>query len=85
MTRNLRLVFGVGSALVVALALAIGPLVAGYALAGVSLGFIAVLMGMRATRAIGDWRLDHPQQWGLPFILTTDAADLQGEPPEKKT
>ena len=22
------------------------------------------------------WRLDHPEQWGLPFILTTDAADV---------
>lgn len=40
---------------------------------------------LRPAGSTEGWRLDHPQQWGLPFILTTDAADLQGEPPEKKT
>jgi hypothetical protein len=59
MTRNVRLVFWAAGVLAVALALAIGPLWAGYALAGASLAFIAVLMSMRVARAIGDWRLEH--------------------------
>ena len=25
------------------------------------------------------WRLDDPQQWGLPFLLTTDTQDLRYE------
>ena len=31
------------------------------------------------------WSLNHPQQWGLPFILTTDAADIQSDASPKKT
>ena len=23
------------------------------------------------------WRLNHPEQWGEPFLLTTDASDVQ--------
>ena len=26
------------------------------------------------------WQLDHPQQMGLPFIITTDVADLKFSP-----
>ena len=31
------------------------------------------------------WSLSDPQQWGLPFILTTDAADIQSDASPKKT
>ena len=64
MTRNVRLVLWAAGALAVGLALAIGPLLAGYALAGALLAFIAVLMGMHVVRAVGDWRLEHPWKFG---------------------
>jgi hypothetical protein len=64
MTRNVRLVFWAAGALAVALAIAFGPLFAAYSLAAASLAFIAVLMGVRVTRAIGDWRLEHPWKLG---------------------
>lgn len=64
MTRNVRLVFWVAGALAVALALLVGPLSAGYAVTGISLTFIAVLMAIRAVRAIRDWRLEHPWKIG---------------------
>jgi hypothetical protein len=63
MTRNVRAVFWLAGALAVVLAAVVGPLFAGFALAGASLAIIAVLMGMRAAHAIGDWRLEHP--WAL--------------------
>lgn len=44
----------------VALAVAFGPLVAGFAFAGAAFAFMFVLMGARAARSIGDWRLEHP-------------------------
>ena len=35
--------------------------------------------GLRLRPAGSDepWQLNQPQQWGLPFLLTTDAADLR--------
>lgn len=60
MTRSVRLVFWAAGAAAAALAFAMGPLWAGYAIAGATLAFIAVLMGTRVARAIGDWRLEHP-------------------------
>lgn len=73
MTRNVRLVFWAAGALAVGLAMAIGPLLAGYALAGASLAFIAVLMGMRVVRAVGDWRLEHPWKFGHKRTSSTPA------------
>jgi hypothetical protein len=60
MTRNVRLVFWLAGAFAGVLAVTAGPFFAGFALAGASLAFIAVLMALRAVRAIGDWRLEHP-------------------------
>ena len=74
LTRNVRLVFWAAGGLAVALALAIGPLLAGYALAGASLAFIAVLMGLRVLRAVGDWRLEHPWKFGHRRTRSTPAA-----------
>lgn len=74
MTRNVRLVYWAAGALAVGLALAIGPLLAGYALAGALLAFIAVLMGMHAVRAVGDWRLEHPWKFGHRRTRSTPAA-----------
>lgn len=59
MTRNMRLAAWGFAGFAVALAVAFGPLVAGYVFAGASLAFMLVLMGMRAARAISDWRLEH--------------------------
>lgn len=64
MTRNVRLVFWAAAVLAAALAVAFGPVWAAYAIAGATLAFIAVLMGTRVVRAIGDWRLDHPWRIG---------------------
>jgi hypothetical protein len=64
MTRNVRLVFWAAGAVVVALAVMFGPLWAGYALAGVALGVIAVLMGMSVVHAAENWRLEHPFRFG---------------------
>lgn len=77
MTRNVRLVFWAAGALAVALALAIGPLWAGYTLAAVSLAFIAVLIGARMVRAIGDWRLEH--SWTLGRKHTRPPSDEHEE------
>ncbi len=33
----------------------------------------------------GPWRLDDPQQWGAPFLLTTDEADVKCVEPKKKS
>jgi hypothetical protein len=74
MTRNVRLVFWLAGALAVVLAVAIGPVFAGFALAGGSLAFIAVLTGMRAARAIGDWRLEHPWRFHRRHTSSTPAA-----------
>ena len=60
MTRNAKLTFGVAAVFAALMAFAIGPLAAAYAIAGVSLAFIAVLMVMRTARAFSDWRLGHP-------------------------
>ena len=73
MTRNVRSVFWVAGALALTLALAIGPLFAGYAIAGASLAFIAVLMGMRVARVVGDWRLEHPWKFGHRHTQSTPA------------
>ncbi len=32
---------------------------------------------LRPSGSTDAWRVPHPQQWGLPFILTTDPADLK--------
>lgn len=32
---------------------------------------------LRPCGSTSPWRLDHPHQFGLPFILTTDTSDLQ--------
>ena len=45
----------------VMVALAFGPLVAGFAVAAVAFAFIVGLMGAQAARSVGDWRLDHPR------------------------
>jgi hypothetical protein len=45
----------------VALAVAFGPLVAGFVCAGAAFAFMLALMGARAARFIGDWRLEHPR------------------------
>jgi hypothetical protein len=74
MSRNVRLVFWLAGALAVVLAVAIGPLFAGFALAGASLTFIAVLMGMRAAHVIGDWRLEHPWRFHRKRTSSTPAA-----------
>jgi hypothetical protein len=60
MTRNVRIAFWLAGALAAVLAAIAGPLFAAFALAGASLAIIAVLMSMRAARAIGDWHLEHP-------------------------
>ena len=39
---------------------------------------------LRPAGSVGPWRLDHPEQWGLPFILTTEAADLHFMKPTEK-
>ena len=31
------------------------------------------------------WRLDDPQQWGTPFLLTSDEADVQWADAKKKS
>ena len=31
------------------------------------------------------WQLHHPEQWGTPFILTTDAADVTWVEPTKNS
>jgi hypothetical protein len=46
----------------VALALAFGPLAAGYLLAGVAFALMFGLMAANAGHAIGNWRLDHPMR-----------------------
>jgi len=71
MTRNMRLVAWGSAAFAIALAIAFGPLFAGYAVAGASLAFIAMLMGMRVVRAIGDWRLEHPWKFGRTRTRST--------------
>jgi hypothetical protein len=71
MTRNVRLVFWLAGAFAVVLAVTIGPLFAGFALAGISLAFIAVLLGLRAARAIGDWCLEHHWRFGRGRISST--------------
>jgi ABC-type uncharacterized transport system permease subunit len=73
MTRNVRLAFWAAGALAVSLAIAFGPLFAAYSLAAASLAFIAVLMGARVTRAIGDWRLEHPWKLGRARTRSTSA------------
>lgn len=73
MTRNVRSVFGLAGALALTLALAIGPLFAGYAIAGASLVFIAVLMVMRVGHAISDWRLENPWRFGHRGTQSTPA------------
>jgi hypothetical protein len=45
----------------VALAVAFGPRVAGFAFAAVAFAFMFALMGARVARFIGDWRLDRPR------------------------
>lgn len=60
MTRNVKLAFWAGAIVAVALAVVIGPLFAGYVVAGASLVVIAALMIAHAVRAIDNWRLDHP-------------------------
>ena len=40
---------------------------------------------LRPAGSTDGWRLDHPQQWGVPFILTADAADIHSEPLAKKS
>jgi hypothetical protein len=52
-------VWGAGTC-AAALAVAFGPLAAGFAFAGVALVFMFALMAARAARLIGDWRLEHP-------------------------
>lgn len=73
MTRNMRLVAWGSAAFAIALAITFGPLFAGYAVAGASLAFIAVLMGVRVARAIGDWRLEHPWKFGHRRTRSTPA------------
>jgi hypothetical protein len=73
MTRNMRLVAWGSAAFAIALAIIVGPLFAGFAVAGASLAFIAVLMGMRVGRAIGDWRLGHPWKFGRRPTHSTPA------------
>ena len=59
MTRNMRLAaWGVGL-LATALAVAFGPLIAGYVFAGVALALMVGLMGMAVGHGIGDWCLEH--------------------------
>ena len=59
MTRNMRLAAWGFAAFAVALAVTFSPLIAGFVFAGAALAFIVVLMGMRAARGIGHWRLEH--------------------------
>ena len=39
---------------------------------------------LRPAGSIEPWQLAHPQQWGLPFILTTDVADVKWGPTFEK-
>lgn len=32
---------------------------------------------LRPVGSAGAWQLRQPQQWGLPFLLTTDSADIR--------
>ena len=66
MTPNVRLVFWLAGAFAVGLAVGIGPVWAGYAFAAASLTLIAALMGMRAARAVDEWRLEHHWKFGRP-------------------
>lgn len=43
-----------------ALGVVLGPLVAGFALAGAAFMFMFGVMGARVVRLVGDWRLEHP-------------------------
>ena len=52
----------------VALVVAFGPFVVGFVSAGVAFAVILVLMGGRAARLIGDWRLEHPRLAHLRFV-----------------
>jgi hypothetical protein len=69
MTRNVRAAFWLAGAFAVVLAAVVGPLSAGFALAGASLAIVAVLMGMRAARAICDWYLEH--SWRFRGVRTS--------------
>lgn len=43
-----------------ALAIALGPVMAGFVFASAAFVFMFALMAARVIRAIGDWRLEHP-------------------------
>ena len=59
MTCNMQLAGWGFAAFAVAMAIAFGPLFAGYLLAAAAFAVIAVLMGMRIARAIDHWSLEH--------------------------
>lgn len=59
MTRHMRLAAWGFAAFSGALAVAFGPLFAGYLLAGAAFALIAVLMGMQIALAIDNWSLEH--------------------------
>ena len=59
MTRDMKLAGWGFAAFAGALAVALGPLFAGYLLAGAAFASIAVLMGMQIARAIDNWSLEH--------------------------
>ena len=42
------------------LGVALGPLIAAFAIAGAAFAFMFGVMGARVVRLIGDWRLEHP-------------------------
>lgn len=74
MTLNVGLLLWALAAVGVLLAVVFGPVVAGFAFAGGALGLILVLMGARAIRAIGDWRLEHAWKFGRKRASSTPAA-----------
>ena len=59
MTRDMRLAAWGFAAFSGALAVAFGPLFAGYLLAGAAFALIAALMGMQVARAIDNWSLEY--------------------------
>lgn len=64
MDNSMRLMLWSGGLCALALAVALGPVLAGYVFAGSALVVVLALVGKDAAKAIADWRLDHPWTFG---------------------
>jgi hypothetical protein len=63
MTRSMHVAVWLLVAMGLVLAVVFTPLMAAYIFAGGALAIVAVLLGIRIARAVGDWRLEHG--WGF--------------------